>query len=91
MKYINSVQFFFKKHIEILAKRICIIWSSNLNVLLSQFAIDVKCTDTIAYLVVFSCKHLHSHDCKDEPENKTDQEHIKDAWDGLYQGIDHDL
>ena len=45
----------------------------------------------ITYLVIFSSKHLHSHDGKDEPENEADKKDIEDAWYGLNQGIDYDL
>ena len=43
------------------------------------------------YLVVFSSEHLNSHDCEDQPEDETDEQHVEDAGDGLNQGIDDDL
>ena len=44
-----------------------------------------------SYLVVFSGKHLNSHDGKDEPQDEADQQHVENAGYGLDEGVHHHL
>ncbi len=43
------------------------------------------------YLVIFSGKHLDTHDGEDKPEDEADEKDVEDAGDGLHQGVDNNL
>ena len=53
--------------------------------------VNKQLTDWWAYLIVFSSKHLHAHDGKNEPEYQANQQNVEDAGNGLHQGIDNNL
>lgn len=41
--------------------------------------------------IKLSCKQIYAHDAKDQPEDETDEQHVKDGWDRSNQGVHHHL
>lgn len=41
--------------------------------------------------MILSSKKLHTHYGKDQPEDKANEEHVEDRWNGLNQSIHNDL
>jgi len=38
-----------------------------------------------------STEQIDAHDAEDEPEHQTNEQHVEDSWDSLYQRVHHHL